>query len=543
MEKIRAAAYARYSSDNQRDESIDAQLRAISEFADKHNIVIVKTYIDRAKSATTDNRPEFLNMVNDSKLGLFNAVIIHKLDRFARNRYDSAIYKQKLKNNYVRVLSVIENLDDSPESIVTESVLEGMAEYYSKNLAREVMKGMKENALHCKHTGGKPPLGYNVDPKSQKYIINEDEAKIVRLIFKMYLDGFGYTEIIRKLNENGYKTKIGREFGKNSIHDILANEKYSGTYIFNKSTSKNAKGKRNSHKFKDESEIIKIQDGLPAIISKEDFNKAKSKMKKNKRDKATYKAKENYLLSGLIFCGECGHAFIGNVKHSGRNKLKYVTYRCGNRYAKQKCDNKEIRKEYIEEYVLQQLEEKIFSENAIRYFVNELNEYKKSMNSKSESETKDISTQINKTENEIANILKLVKQGYANSTLMNELTNLERVKANLESNLQEVKIKQEKVTVIDEKTIRKVLSVFQKFVHERNIPEIKKFIGQYVQRVEIFKDYIKVVLKSYIVVVTFGGGEGSRTPVRNHILKSFSGCIPQFSIPDVHPPRAGSTLP
>ena len=131
---MKAAIYARYSSDNQREESIEAQVRAIKEYADKNGIIITKVYTDEAKSATTDNRPKFLEMIKDSEFRLFDAVIVHKLDRFSRDRYDSAYYKRVLKKNGVRLISVLEHLDDSPESIILESVLQGMAEYYSKNL-------------------------------------------------------------------------------------------------------------------------------------------------------------------------------------------------------------------------------------------------------------------------------------------------------------------------------------------------------------------------------------------------------------------------
>lgn len=164
----KAALYARYSSDNQRSESIDAQLRAMQNYCQQNHILIVETYIDEAKSATTDHRPSFQKMIADSKYHQFNIILVHKLDRFARNRYDSAVYKRELKKNGVSVYSVLENLDDSPESIMMESVLEGMSEYYSQNLAREVMKGMRETALQCKHTGGKPPLGYEIDQQSKK---------------------------------------------------------------------------------------------------------------------------------------------------------------------------------------------------------------------------------------------------------------------------------------------------------------------------------------------------------------------------------------
>src|SRR5690554_3465860 len=159
---LKAAAYARYSSDNQREESIEAQLRAIREYCERNGIQLIKIYTDEARSATTDDRPDFLQMIQDSSMGLFSAVIVHKLDRFSRDRYDSAFYKRKLKKNGVRLISMLEPLDGSPESIILESVLEGMNEYYSKNLARETMKGMKEKALKCRHLGGKAPLGYDV---------------------------------------------------------------------------------------------------------------------------------------------------------------------------------------------------------------------------------------------------------------------------------------------------------------------------------------------------------------------------------------------
>ena len=160
----KVALYARFSSDNQRSESIDAQIRAMQAYCQQHKFVIVETYIDEAKSATTDRRPAFQRMISDSSTHRFNILLVHKLDRFARNRYDSAVYKRELKKNGVTVYSVLENLDDSPESIMMEAVLEGMAEYYSQNLARETMKGLRENALQCKHTGGIAPLGYNIDP-------------------------------------------------------------------------------------------------------------------------------------------------------------------------------------------------------------------------------------------------------------------------------------------------------------------------------------------------------------------------------------------
>ena len=184
------------------DESIDAQIRAIEEYASKNNIQIVKVFADRAKSATSANRPEFQNMIkyceaDDTGISM---VMVHKLDRFSRDKYDSAMYKQKLKVKGIRVVSVLENLDNSPESVILESVIEGMAQYYSANLAREVAKGQKENALKALHNGGDAPLGYDV-AFDKTYVINEEEAQAVKIIFDMYINGYSYSNIIDKLND------------------------------------------------------------------------------------------------------------------------------------------------------------------------------------------------------------------------------------------------------------------------------------------------------------------------------------------------------
>lgn len=155
---MKAVIYARYSSDNQREESIEGQLRECTAYCDKNDITVLRTYIDRAMSAKTDHRPDFQRMIKDSAKGLFDAIIVWKLDRFARNRYDSAHYKAQLRKYGVKVLSATENISDGPEGIILESMLEGMAEYYSAELAEKVIRGHTENALKCKYNGGPQPL-------------------------------------------------------------------------------------------------------------------------------------------------------------------------------------------------------------------------------------------------------------------------------------------------------------------------------------------------------------------------------------------------
>lgn len=165
---MKAVIYARYSSDNQREESIEGQIRECTAYCERNGITVLRSYIDRAMSARTDKRPDFQRMIRDSAKGLFDTVVVWKLDRFSRNRYHSSVYKTMLKKNGVRVLSAMENISDGPEGILLESVIEGMAEFYSAQLAENVNRGHTENALKCMYNGGTPTFGYTIDSSSLK---------------------------------------------------------------------------------------------------------------------------------------------------------------------------------------------------------------------------------------------------------------------------------------------------------------------------------------------------------------------------------------
>lgn len=500
---MRAAIYARYSSNNQREESIDAQIRAIKDYCDSNGYSIVKTYIDEARSATTDNRPNFKNMIKDSELNLFDCVIVHKLDRFSRDKYDSVTYKRKLRNNNVSLFSVLEKLDDSPESSIMESLLEGMSEYYSKNLARETMKGMKENAYKAMHTGGKPPLGYDVDPLTKKYLINETEAKAVKLIFEMYANGNGYMAIVDKLNTLNFKTKLGNSFSRNSISEIIRNEKYTGVYVFNK-TPKKINGKRNSHVTKPEEEIIRIKDGMPRIIDDETFLKVKERLANNKRN-ACNKAKEPYVLSGKIKCGLCGSAMVGHTSKCGRSKNKYSTYRCGRRYRYKDCSMKPINRDYIDDIVIKQLSKNIFSPKSIEKLTKELTKcYKKSLQN-NKSEIKDIDKQLIQINKEIDNLITALASGISSISIKDKLNNLEEKKIHLSTLKSELQCSLDS-KVLDENLIRQYLLKDASLLKNKSVDDIKNIINTYVESVLVYDEKVEVNL---LIVHINGGGEGS----------------------------------
>ena len=248
---MKAVIYARYSSDNQREESIEGQIRECTAFAEKNGITILKHYIDRAYSAKTDNRPEFQRMINDSRQRLFDIVLVWKLDRFARNRYDSANYKNILKKNGVRVVSANEPISDRSEGILLESMLEGFAEYFSADLAEKVSRGMTENALKCKFNGGNPTIGFTSD-KEQNILIDPVKAPFVLDAFKMYDDGATMSKIRDFLNENNVLNGRGNPHTVNSVAKILKNRRYIGEYSYRD---------------------IVIPNGIPAIVPQDLFDR------------------------------------------------------------------------------------------------------------------------------------------------------------------------------------------------------------------------------------------------------------------------------
>ncbi len=484
-----AAVYARYSSDNQREESIDAQLRACREYAAKNRLKIVAEYVDKAKSATsTDNRSEFLNMIRDSEK--FDFVLVHKLDRFARNRSDSIGYRMELKRHNTTLISVLENLDeDNPESIILESVLEGMNEYYSKNLAREVRKGLNENALRCIHNGGLPPLGYVVNQTTKKLEIDNEEALAVKLIFQCVLDGMGYSYIIQQLNQRGIKTKRGKSFGKNSIYEILHNEKYCGVYVYNRSQSK-INHCRNSHKSKSDDEIIRIEGGVPAIINKEEFQKVQEILGKRANKVSSKKAKEIYLLSGKIYCGECGAVYCGNRHNCGRSKTTMVTYRCNNRVGKTsvECKNKEVNKKYLESFVLKVLSEIIFDEKYIPNIISQYNDYSLKNSSYLQDDINRIEKEISRLNKKIGNVTSVIAET-GNATLVEALANFENERNNLTELLSETKERMKAIKIPDEE-INAAFNKAKLMFESGKLAETKQIINLYVERIDVYPDRV-----------------------------------------------------
>ena len=389
----------------------------------KNGMTVINEYCDRAISGKTDNRPSFQRLIKDSEKGNFDAVIMYTLDRFARNRYDSAIYKAKLKKNGVKVFYAKQPMPDTPEGIILESVLEGYAEYYSENLSRNIKRGLKENALQCIATGGAGlPLGYTVG-EDRKYKIEPVGAKIVQEIYQMYADGMSATQIINVCNERGYKTVRGNQFNKNSLRTILKNDKYIGVYRF--------------------MDIV-IEGGMPAIIDKKLFDKVQEKLQHNFSARARNKAKEDYLLTTKLFCGHCGSPMVGESGTSKTGKVHFY-YKCVDRKRKHNCTKKIEKKDWIEELVVRYTVQEVLTDENIDLIATRAMEI-------IEKESADttyldgLQGELKEVQKKIKNIMTAIEQGIITSTTKDRLEELETEKNEIEGRIAREEMKKPLLT-------------------------------------------------------------------------------------------------
>lgn len=334
-----AVAYARYSSNNQREESIEAQIRAIREYCEKNDYVLIECYVDEAITGKNDNREDFQRMINAIVTGeiVVECVFVHKFNRFARNKFDSAIYKKKLKDFGVRVVSVTQSIDETPEGELMEGFLEVMDEYYSANLSIEVRKGLKENALKGQFVGGRLLYGFTLN-ENNEYIPNEEQAEIVKRIFNDYSVGKSIYKICNDLNEEGLLNQFGRPFSARTIGCMLRNERYIGNYVYKLSKK----------------ETIRHNGLIPQIIDIDVWQKVQSR---HNEPKARENKKNLYYLTGKMFCSHCGYSCSG---FGGGQELKngeiLYYYKCvGKNTHKNGCKASNINKKWIEQTVLKQL--------------------------------------------------------------------------------------------------------------------------------------------------------------------------------------------
>lgn len=339
-----AVIYARYSSAGQNEQSIDGQVRVCTEFAERCGYNIVKIYADKAKTGTNDNRPQFQKMIKDAETGLFSYVIVYMVDRFARERYDSVMYKHRLRCNNVKVVSALENITDTDEGELYEAILEWKAAKYSRELSVRVKDGQIETYKNGTYNGGHCLYGYKVvdvgvDKVVRRVVIDDERAAAVKYLFTEYAAGRRKIDIVAELAERGYKTDAGKPLTLNSISNLMKNRKYTGTCEIGGHTVANM---------------------YPQIITPELFDKVQQRLSTVARAPASGKADTEYLLQGRAFCGHCGANMVG-VSGTGRHGEKHYYYACAVRYKKHGCSKRNEKKDFLEYYAVEQ---------TVNYFLN-----------------------------------------------------------------------------------------------------------------------------------------------------------------------------
>ncbi|MCL2797650.1 MAG: recombinase family protein [Firmicutes bacterium] len=317
--------YARYSSAGQTEQSIEGQLRVCKEYAERNGYFVIGEYVDQATTGTSDNRPQFQQMLQDARKGEFKYVLVYRLDRFARNKYHSVVHKHNLGKLGVKVISATEAISDSPEGKLLEGLLEMVAEMFSSNLSATVKRGMRESRLKGNFVGGSILYGYKVVDK--KPVIDGEKAKAVRYMFEQYADGKRKVQIVAELNALGYRTNKGGLFTLNSFQYTLSNRKYIGV--------DEADGEENVVRY-------------PRIIEDALFNKVQERLEITKKRPAANKADVSYLLSGKLLCKHCEASMFGISGTSGTKGEKHRYYACSRQYKFKTCDKKYNKKGELE---------------------------------------------------------------------------------------------------------------------------------------------------------------------------------------------------
>ena len=475
-----AVIYARYSSDNQREESIEGQIRECTAYAEKNGITIVKHYIDRAISAKTDNRPEFQQMIKDSDKKLFDIVLVWKLDRFARNRYDSARYKTQLKKNGVKLMSATEIISEGPEGIILESVLEGYAEYYSADLSEKVIRGMTENALKGKFTGGAIPFGYIINA-DHRFEIDPLTAPFVAETFQRYNDGQTMREIRDWLNEKGVKNQRGGLMTFNTIQHMLNNRRYIGEL-----------------KYRD----VLIPDAIPSIVSAELFNDVQEKIAKNKKAPARRKAEDDYLLTTKLFCGYCGALMFGESGTSRTGEV-HRYYKCATAKKHKGCKKKTVRKQWLEDLVVNEVMKVVMDDQAIEAIVSMVMD----LQDRENTNLPLYEQQLQEAQRGIDNLLNAIQQGILTKSTKTRLEELEATKEDLE-----IKIANEKIAKprISPEFVTFWLHKFRK-LDVRQQSHRKMLIDAFVNAIYLYDDKM---------VITFNYKNGTRTIALDDVKKA-----------------------
>ncbi len=482
-----AALYARVSSNRQDvDLSVSAQLRALKDYARANGYSVAREYVDEAESGRVADRPQFREMIEEGSKpnAPFQVILVWKFSRFTRKREHAVAFKSMLRRKGVRVVSITEHADDSPTGKLMEAIIESVDEFYSENLAQEVVRGMREAASRGFFLGSKAPFGYkrvkaNDGAKERPTLeVDPATAPIVKEIFESSLRGNGLKEICRELNDRGI-TNRGRRWYKGGLYYLLTNEAYTGTAVW----GRNSKGEKAQ-------DPVRVEGAWPALVSRELFDAVQQAMR-DRAPKVRRPARvgSKFLLSGLLKCGVCGRPYSGQGAKSGQ----YGYYICGTlfREGAGTCSARYLNASKVEEFVVQKIRERILTEETIVELVTLVAEEIDAM-------AGELSGRLEVIEAELGDVRKRLEKLYE-ALETSELTlevlsprifSLRHREEQLEAAREDAatQLEQRRVELPTTEEIKGYVADFREFLQEGTFPERKALIRNFVESIEVVGD-------------------------------------------------------
>lgn len=499
----RLVAYYRYSGGGgQTEQSIEGQRRDCESWARSHGLKICHEYIDRHISGKTDNREQFQRMMSDSDKHAFDMLICWKTDRLARNRYDSAIYKSRLRKNGVKIVYAAESSVDGPEGIILEGLMESLAEYYSAELSQKLRRGIHESALKCHSLGGYHALGLTAN-KNHEYVIDEKQAPTVRYIFQQYAAGQSSAAIVADLNSKGLTTATGKPFNKNSIMRIVTNPQYIGTYV-------------------SKSHGVFVENAFPAIIDRELWDKVQIMVSLNRAGRSPKTVRANYMLSGKLFCKLCNGSMKG-ISGTGKHGEKHYYYSCS-RHAEHQCDKHNIEKTFLENLIVAATADYVLAPGKLEEIADRVIAVQIADQHRDNPEKAALEAELAENIRKQDNIMRAIEDGTGSARLSVRLRDLEEQESALRYQLSTI-VETAPAPVYDRDQLVFMLSQFQRGPDEQDDEYKQRLIETFVHAVYLTDD-------TAFVQFNLTGPENEKSTTLESVMLDLSGTDPDEKNPD-----------
>ena len=486
---LNAVGYNRVSTPGQVDNtSLSYQSKVIKNRANADGVNLIKIFSEEGKSGTNTNRPQYQALMDYIDKNDIDILYISKVDRLHRDEANMFNDIKRLRNKGVRIIAIEDGIDTADDSTdLAVAVLTAIGANFSRNLGKRSMSGLVSRAADCMHTGGKPPYGFKVNRDTMLLELDETTAPAVKKMFELYADGFGTADIIKWLKDNGYKTSKGNDFKVNTINEILHNEKYKGCYTWNKATSKDEDGKRNTHKHKES--YFKKEGGCPALVTPEVFEKVQQKLNENAEKHSNRAPDRYYPLTGMIYCS-CGSPMCGGVRYS--KDRKYYKYNCNN-----KCGTAPIRADYLEAFVINAVSTCLFSEPNRQPLLDALNHISRNIKDTSNKEYRALRRALSGLDDRHRNLMAALEKGKVTDSIMNSLEKIERQKGEITT---KIKLLSRGSHQFNEADLQKLQEGFDHYMITENTINNKYLLRKIIERVDVDEEQVRITLKCGISI-------------------------------------------